>query len=139
MKRVMSMNFLVCVFVGGKCKDLFYSENLKMLPAIQSVVKDCEIEVFNLTPYHTLWEKKKRAPKKLHIASDSLRLQKRGKLPYKVICTTTGVVYESVDDCSRALGIPRMTIYQAINKGFAASKMHFKYLIEEMREEDEDE
>ena len=35
------------------------------------------------------------------------------------------------NECSRILGIPRMTIYQAINKHFAASKMRFEYYFDE--------
>ena len=41
------MKFLVCVFVGGSCKELFYSENLKMLPTLKKMYKGCEIEVYD--------------------------------------------------------------------------------------------
>lgn len=125
------MKFLVCVFVGGNCKDLFYSENLKMLPTVKKLYKGCEIEVYDIVPHKTLWERKKVRQKKLLNASNSYWLRKRGKSPVKVICTTTGRIFSSVNECSRLLGIPRMTIYQAINKNFAASKMRFEYYFDE--------
>lgn len=131
MKRVKIMKFLVCVFVGGNCKDLFYSENLKMLPTVKKLYKGCEIEVYDIVPHKTLWERKKVRQKKLLNASNSYWLRKRGKSPVKVICTTTGRIFSSVNECSRLLGIPRMTIYQAINKNFAASKMRFEYYFDE--------
>lgn len=125
------MKFLVCVFVGGNCKELFYSENLKMLPTVKKLYKGCEIEVYDIVPHKTLWERKKVRQKKLLNASNSYWLRKRGKSPVKVICTTTGRIFSSVNECSRLLGIPRMTIYQAINKNFAASKMRFEYYFDE--------
>ena len=125
------MKFLVCVFVGGNCKELFYSENLKMLPTVKKLYKGCEIEVYDIVPHKTLWERKKSRQKKLLNASNSYWLRKRGKSPVKVICTTTGRIFSSVNECSRLLGIPRMTIYQAINKNFAASKMRFEYYFDE--------
>lgn len=131
MKRVKIMKFLVCVFVGGNCKELFYSENLKMLPTVKKLYKGCEIEVYDIVPHKTLWERKKVRQKKLLNASNSYWLRKRGKSPVKVICTTTGRIFSSVNECSRLLGIPRMTIYQAINKNFAASKMRFEYYFDE--------
>lgn len=131
MKRVKIMKFLVCVFVGGNCKELFYSENLKMLPTLKKLHKGCEIEVYDIVPHKTLWERKKARQKKLLNASNSYWLRKRGKSPVKVICTTTGRIFSSVNECSRLLGIPRMTIYQAINKNFAASKMRFEYYFDE--------
>lgn len=131
MKRVKIMKFLVCVFVGGNCKDLFYSENLKMLPTVKKLYKGCEIEVYDIVPHKTLWDRKKVRQKKLLNASNSYWLRKRGKSPVKVICTTTGRIFSSVNECSRLLGIPRMTIYQAINKNFAASKMRFEYYFDE--------
>ena len=131
MKRVKIMKFLVCVFVGGNCKESFYSENLKMLPTVKKLYKGCEIEVYDIVPHKTLWERKKTRQKKLLNASNSYWLRKRGKSPVKVICTTTGRIFSSVNECSRLLGIPRMTIYQAINKNFAASKMRFEYYFDE--------
>ena len=125
------MKFLVCVFVGGNCKELFSSENLKMLPTLKKLYKGCEIEVYDIVPHKTLWERKKSRQKKLLNASNSYWLRKRGKSPVKVICTTTGRIFSSVNECSRLLGIPRMTIYQAINKNFAASKMRFEYYFDE--------
>lgn len=125
------MKFLVCVFVGGNCKESFYSENLKMLPTVKKLYKGCEIEVYDIVPHKTLWERKKTRQKKLLNASNSYWLRKRGKSPVKVICTTTGRIFSSVNECSRLLGIPRMTIYQAINKNFAASKMRFEYYFDE--------
>lgn len=144
MKRAKVMKFLVCVFVGGSCKELFYSENLKMLPTLSKMYPGCEIEVFDIEPYKTLWEcKQKKKWKKLLTASNSYWLRKRGRGAIKVICTTTGKVFASALECSRQLGIPVMTIYQALNKRFAARGMRFEYYFNDedktMPEEDEDE
>lgn len=125
------MKFLVCVFVGGNCKELFYSENLKMLPTLKKMYKGCEIEVYDIVPHKTLWDYKKPQARKLRTANNTYWLRKRGKGAVRVICTTTGRIFDSVNECSRILGIPRMTIYQAINKHFAASKMRFEYYFDD--------
>ena len=65
MQRVKIMKFLVCVFVGGSCKELFYSENLKMLPTLKKMYKGCEIEVYDIVPHKTLRDYKKPQAKRL--------------------------------------------------------------------------
>lgn len=128
MKRAKLAKFLVCVFVGSRCKGLFYEENLKMLPTLSAMFPDCDIEVYNIEPYKSLREHKSRKKAKtLLTAENSYWLRKRGKTPIKVLCTTTERIFPSALECSRQLGIPLMTIYQALNKRFAARGMRFEY------------
>ena len=142
MKRAKVMKFLVCVFVGGSCKELFYSENLKMLPTLGKMYPGCEVEVYDIEPHKTLWDyKRQRERKRLLTAANSYWLRKRGKGAIKVICTTTGRIFPSALECSRQLHIPLMTIYQALNKRFAARGMRFEYYFseEDMIVEEDDE
>ena len=132
MKRAKVMKYLVCVFVGDECKDLFYSESLTMLPTVKLLHPGCEIEVFDIEPYKTLWDyKRRKSGRRLLTAVNSYWLRKRGNRAVKVKCTTTGEVYSSALECSRRLNIPLMTIYQALNKKFAARGLRFEYYFSE--------
>lgn len=137
MRKKNKVKFLVAVFVENKCKSLFFAPNLSMLPVLKMIYKDCQIEVTDLRRYQ-ICEKAfvSSVLRKQLSAENSYWLKKRGKLPTKVICTTTGKIWNSVNECAAELHIPRMTIYQAINKKFAASKMYFEYYFDEQGKKD---
>lgn len=135
MKIKKKVKFLVTAFVEGKCKSIFFASNLSMLPTLKMIYPGCHIEVSDLRSYERCKKQTVGLIMKRQLsAENSYWLKKRGKFPTKVICTTTGKIWDSVNECAAELHIPRMTIYQAINKKFAASKMRFEYYFGEQTE-----
>lgn len=120
-------NYLVAVVSNGECRHLFYSHDLSDLPMLKEMYRGCSFEIADLRPYREISKKSAKVvtPQKAFL------MHKRGKGATKVLCRTTGKVFDSVKACSEELGIPVMTIYQAIRRNFAASKMYFEYLIED--------
>lgn len=44
-----------------------------------------------------------------------------------VICLETGEKFESFNECARAIGVPRSTLYNAVTKGHATRGHHYFY------------
>lgn len=44
-----------------------------------------------------------------------------------VICLETGEKFESFNECTRAIGVPRSTLYNAVTKGHATRGHHYFY------------
>lgn len=141
----MEYNYLVSVFVGGKCVNLYYSENLDDLVTIKALYKDCEIFIFDIKTYETFskalvdaeiqrsrlrWKKSLERPN-IDIFNNKSVAKKPKKLKPKkywerpVMCVETLQVFRSIRECSEHTGIPYMTITNCIKNGNATRGVHF--------------
>lgn len=65
-------------------------------------------------------EKAHKVPEK-----PNLPLRHYGK---KILCVECEVVFKSVKECAETLKVYTHSIYKALERGYAAKGMHFKYL-----------
>lgn len=102
-------NYLVSIFVNGKCVDLFFSEDLCELYICRMLYKGCEIEVYDMRsfleiPSKTIWQKEHEA----------IVRTERNLIPEQVVCLSTKRVYSSLDECAKKNGISRAALMDTI-------------------------
>lgn len=114
-------DWLVSVEKDGKIVELYYSENLHDIDTIRAIHKGCRIESMQVA--ENVSTKIENAKTKIDKKKYDMR-----NMSKRVRCVETGNVYDSVLDCSNALGIPRCSVYKAIYRGIAASGLHFDYI-----------
>ncbi len=117
-------NYLISAEKDGKVTGLYWSEDLVELSAIKTIHKDSNVYSMDMTNYKMIEAvplTKNEIVKK--------KFTKNGK-PFanKVKCIETGVIYDSVPEASRQLGIPRINIYMAVRRNIAAYGLHFELL-----------
>ena len=137
--------YLVSVFVGGKCVESHYWENLDDLVTLNALHKNCEISVFDLSTLQRLskeqvkneirrsghrWKKQfekthNHEKKKKEIIKKSKRVKPKKYWARPVMCVETGIVYCSIWDCCERLGLSHKAVWNAINSGQARNGFHF--------------
>lgn len=115
-------NYLVSVFVGGKCASLFYSEDLCELPVCRLLFPGCEIEVHDLRKFRTLpfteqVEREYEAKPPAGVRSKKLMKQ--------VVCRETKEIYPSLSACAAANDIPMSDLANSIAHLSAIKGRHY--------------
>lgn len=112
-------NYLISIVCKGKIVELYYSHDLCELGALKAMHKDCDVEVLKI--------KEPDIPKPAFKPTG--KLTRNGK-PWanRVQCVETGLVYDSVVECSKKTGIPIWSLYKSVHKGYMASGYHFSLL-----------
>lgn len=103
------INYLVSVFVGGKCADLFYSENLCELHVCRALHKGCEIEVYDMRSFRQMPKKEVKRKE----CETTLWTEKK-RIPDQVVCLNTKKIYSSLDECARDNGLSRVELMDTI-------------------------
>ena len=102
-------NYLVSVFVGGKCVDLFFSENLCELYICRMLYKGCEIDVHDMRSFKPV------SQSSLRIVEREVKAKAEKKIiPDQVVCLNTKRIYSSLDECARDNGISRTELMDTI-------------------------
>lgn len=124
-------NYLVSVFVGGKCADLFFSEDLCELHVCRILHKGCEIEVHDMRSYSAMpvAEVAKREAEKLALT--------RGKsIPDQVVCVETKKIFPSLEACADETGFPRFELMNAIAQLTTLEGRHYLFSSDLFNEKD---
>lgn len=95
----MENNYLISVFVGGKCVDLFFSENLCELHVCRLLHRGCEIEVHDMRSFAEIPKENVNACEK-----EMQVLVKKRFIPEQVVCMETKQIYQSLDVCAQRIG-----------------------------------
>lgn len=139
----MKHNYLVSVFVDGKNKNSYFSENLDDLVTINAVHKNCEISIFDLNTFETLSKEavdseiqrsrarftqlpKKTQTKPKERFARTKQIQKVKFWERSVLCVETGQVFSNIKECSEHFGVSHKSIWNAVNSGRARHGLHFK-------------
>lgn len=123
MKVLKKNNYLVSVANDGKVTGLYWSESLVELNTIKRLHKSEDVGIMDMRGYFV---EDSEAIKKI---ITKVSFTKNGK-PYanRVRCVETGVIYDSVEDASSRLGIPKSSIDASIYRHIAAYGYHFEQL-----------
>jgi len=113
-------DWLVSVVKDGKVVDLQLSKGLLNLDTIKAVHGDCDMELFKIAQ-----RKEEDDVPCIDLTDIQEVVAREGKSPVK--CIENGVVYDSVKDASRRLGIPCVNIYASIRRGIKAYGFSFEY------------
>lgn len=153
------MEYLVSVFMGGKCVHSYFSNDLDDLVTITALYKGCDLSIYNLIQYRSLkpdeiyeevvksrqrWKEsfekhEETPPPPPPEITDKPKPQKRIKYWKRpVVCMETGQVFGSVRECSDHIGLPYMTITNCIKNKNATRGLHFA-IVETTEEDTEDE
>lgn len=100
------INYLFGVIKAGKVIKRYFGHSLAMIKAIKKKYKGCDVETFDVSEYGMKFEE---TP--IFIAD--------GKWSYEVRCEETGEVWSNVVECAESIGVPRQTLYKAIERGNA--------------------
>lgn len=141
----MKQNYFVSVFVGGKCVNAYYSENLDELMTVKAMNKDCDIFIMDTRTYQRLskrdvereiqkagvrWKKamerqREKVPPPVSVEEKPKKEKPKKYWERPVLCVETGQVFNSIRECSDMLGIPYMTITNCIKNKNATRGVHF--------------
>lgn len=134
----MKKTYLISIFENGKNTKSYFSESLCELASIKASNQGCEINVFDVCECKTLtWEQARQIASSAIEESTamkpaSIRKSKKKKRKStakgwqrKIRCVETGIVYDSISDCSKALGISHKVLWNAINSGKPRFGYHF--------------
>lgn len=139
-------NYLVSVFMGGKNVYSYYSDTLDELVTIHALYRGGEISIFDLRSLVSLTAKQvrneihksgmrwKRSLERVvedEVISPPVVACKPIKKRWErcVRCVETGQVFSSIRECSKAVGIPYMTIVNCIKRKNATRGLHFENYI----------
>lgn len=146
MKASSTDRYLVSVFEGGKNIYSCFSRDLADLVTIRAIYRTGEIHVFDLDQFETLTERQveeevRRSGIRWKREMENLRRMKTGKPPppsapsrkqervhvwkRSVRCVETGQVFGTIRECSKATGIPYMTIFNCLKNRNATRGLHF--------------
>lgn len=92
-------NYLVTVFVNGKCADIFYSEDLCELHVCRTLYSGCEIEVHDMRSFIPMSDDNVRWHER-----ESKRLTERRFIPEQVVCVETKKIFPSLSICAYEIG-----------------------------------
>ena len=116
----MSNNYLVSVFVGGKCANLFFSEDLCELHVCRLLYKGCEIEVFDLRQIAAVPKDKIRSRE-----NEVVDLMKRKAMPEQVVCVETKSIFQSLSVCAERVGTTISDLADSIEHLTALDGKHY--------------
>jgi len=105
----MDENYLVTAFVGGKCVYIEYHDNLDGLN--RRFRKGTEIVVMDMRGL-----------------SSATMQDKVNQWQRPVQCVETGMVFDSIRDCSEFYGVPYKSIWNAVRSGKAREGFHFRLM-----------
>lgn len=147
----MHNNYLVNVFVDGKCVDSYFAETLDGLMSTKAIYGKCELSIFDAVNYlrytpeqvkaevthsYMRW---KRSTEDKEKKTEDPKVERRKRhvntWERKVICVETGEIFKSVRACSDETGIPYMTITNCVRRGNATRGLHFVHVKKELEEE----
>ena len=135
----MRRNYMINVFVDGKCVESYFTETLDGLMTAKAVHKGCEIDVFDMRTMQRLSEAQVKAEthhsyrrwnetKGRKEDNEPVVVKRNRKInnwSRHVRCVETGKEYRSISACSRDMGIPNHTIVDNINTERAVRGYHF--------------